>query len=171
MTSTTLGTDDTLKSSAALLGHITLTAYDENGEIKNYRQTDNVVVNTGDNCILMDILSTSSGSCATASQFNVVHLGTGTTTMSEGSVLQDMTWNRVTTGTVGALTAASSTGGASATVTATFPDVSATITEAALMNSQASNTANILAMQDFADIALGSTDDLTVQWTITVDGS
>ena len=58
----TASPDNSLSSAAALLGHITLTAYDENGEIIGYQQTDNVVVNSGDDCIVEDLLG-ASGNC------------------------------------------------------------------------------------------------------------
>ena len=169
---TTMGPsgDNSLKSAAAMLGHITLTAYDENGEIKQYVQTDNVIVNSGDDCIVEAILGASGGCANPSNAFTFVHLGTGASTMTEGSTLTEMTWNRQTAGSPNAITAASGASGASSTVSATFQDVSTTITEAALINSSGS-AGDILAIQDFADIALGETDDLTVQWTITVDGS
>jgi len=40
-----------LKSGAMVLGHLTLTAYDENGNVIAYQQTDNTVTNRGDDCI------------------------------------------------------------------------------------------------------------------------
>lgn len=51
--------DNRLKSSAAMLGHITLIAYDENGNVKDYVQTDNVILNEGDLCIIEDLFGAS----------------------------------------------------------------------------------------------------------------
>ena len=40
-----------LKGQTSVLGHVTLTAYDEDGNVIAYRQTDNIVINAGDDCI------------------------------------------------------------------------------------------------------------------------
>ncbi|MHA7733548.1 hypothetical protein [Nitrosopumilus sp. S6] len=165
--------DNQLKSTAAMLGHITLIAYDSEGNVKNYVQTDNVVVNEADDCI-MEAFFQPSGVTACQNPntiFDHIAIGTGNTAFSEDGDLSDLTWHSQTTGSVSAGTAASGNSGASAVVSATFNDVSATITEAALHNNPTTASADTMAIQDFNDIALGSTDDLTIQWTITVDGS
>ena len=51
----------TLNSGSFMTGHLTLTATDENGNIKAYQQTDNVVINTADNCISEKIFTLTSG--------------------------------------------------------------------------------------------------------------
>jgi len=173
-TTADLSNDNQLQSTAALLGHISLVAYDENGNIKNYVQTDNVILDEGDDCIIEDLFGASGGCFAThgvADPFDDIVIGTGTVTFTEGSAYSQVTYDSVTAATVGSLTAASAGGGASTTVTANFFDVGATITEAALANSSVTATADFLAIQDFSDIVLGASDDLTVQWTITVDGT
>ena len=160
-----------LKSTAGMLGHITLTATDENGNIKAYRQTDNVIINNGDNCLVADTFNVSVGSCgATQSAYDDVHIGTGSGPFGETSTILSA-WKVSTAGSVGSITPASATVGASVIVTANFIDVSASIAEAALYNSANSAGADVLALQSFTAIPLGPTDDLTVQWTISIDGS
>lgn len=158
----------TMKSSAGMLGHITLTAFDENGNTIAYRQTDNVIINKGDDCLLENTLGVATNCQNPTTAFNVVHIGTGTTAHTEGSPSLT-TWYRTTGGTAANTISAAGTSGASAIVTASFLDVSASIGEAALYNS-ALSAGDILALQQFTAIPLGPTDDLTIQWTVTIDG-
>ncbi len=169
-----------LIANSALTGHLTLTAYDENGNIKTYRQTDNIVLNMGDNCIADLLFAEASGVCATeaANGFNFIHIGTGSnaTTPKE-------TWINplpITCGTGNAapdtvdsvaMTAAAGTGGTAALLTSTFTDVGANINEAAIKDSGTCGSGSPLAYQQFTAIALGALDDLTVQWTVNVDGN
>jgi hypothetical protein len=50
-TNTTTLSVSPLKSASGMFGHVTLTAYDENGNIKAYRQLDNVITNQMDDCL------------------------------------------------------------------------------------------------------------------------
>lgn len=158
-----------LASAAGLVGHITLTATDENGNIKAYRQSDNVIINKGDDCIIEDVFGSDTPCSNVAAVYDDIHIGTGTTGFSETSTALT-TWYRTTAGTVGAATTAQGTTGAFVTVTALFPDVSANIAEAALYNTNLS-AGDVLALQQFTAIPLGATDDLTIQWTVTIDGN
>ena len=159
---------NSLKSSAGMLGHITLTAVNEDGNIIAYRQTDNVVINTGDNCIAEDIFGTDFASCAGTAVFDKVHIGIGTAAFTETST-DIASLNDSVTGVFTTTGAATSTGGASVTLQAAFTDVSAAIAEAALKNGSAGS--DVLALQSFTPISLGPTDDLTIDWTVTVDGN
>jgi len=157
---------NTLKSTAGLVGHITLTATDDEGNVVAYRQTDNVVINAADQCIAADIFgATAFGGCTDAA-YTQVHIGTAVSSFTEGSA--DLgTFSKSTGGAISSTVAATALSGASVTIQADFIDVSATITEAALKNSGG----NVLALQNFSGIALGATDDLTIQWTVTIDGN
>ena len=162
---------NTVKSAAGLVGHLTLTATNEDGEIIAYRQTDNVVVNAGDDCLLDDTFGTSLSSCTSPdTAFTFVHIGTG----GDSSVTETdtglTTFETQTGGTTSNFVAAATDQGASIRVTADFLDVSASIDEAALMNT-AAVTGDVLALQEFAAISLGQNDDLTIEWTVTIDGS
>ena len=160
---------NTLKSTAGVLGHITLTAIDENGNIKAYRQSDNVIINKGDDCLIEDTFGATTACSDVTAVYDDIHIGTGTASFTEGSTGLT-TWRSTTGGTVGTAVAATGTTGASVTVTATFLDVSASIAEAALYNGAATST-DVLALQQFSAISLGPTDDLTIQWTVSIDGS
>jgi len=174
--SNSFGTNDTstLDSSSFMVGHLTLTAHDEYGNIKQYIQTDNVVVNTADNCISEKIFTLSSGNgCTVAANYDHIHIGTGSdSNTSEGDVDPlPITWTAAATASSIALTNATGTGGAATLLTATFNNVNADIDEAAIRNSVTQGAGNALAYQQFPLIPLGATDDLTVEWTVTIDGN
>lgn len=174
--SSSFGTNDasTLDSSSFMIGHLTLTAHDEYGNIKQYIQTDNVVLNTADNCISEKMFTLTSGDgCTLASNYDFIHIGTGSdASTSEGDVDPlPITWNAAAAATSIALTNATGTGGAATLLTATFNNVNAGIDEAAIRNSVTQGAGNPLAYQQFTEIVLGATDDLTVEWTVTLDGN
>ena len=157
-----------LKSTAMMVGHLTLTAVNEDGDIIAYRQTDNVVVNNGDNCIAESTFGGDWSCGAPSNPFLNVHIGTATAAFSEASTgLVALTETAL--GTLGTPLTATSTTGAHATITATFVDVGNTIAEAALRNG-GSTTSDLLAINTFTPISLGANDDLTIDWTVTIDG-
>lgn len=167
-----------MNSGATMLGHLTLTAYDEHGNIKAYQQTDNVVLNRGDDCISEKIFSLTIGDgCAINDNFDFVLIGTGggaATSEGEGDPLprtvQGTGLNASASGSV-TLTTASGSGGASTLLSVTFADVNAQIDEAAIRNANGDSSGIPLAYQNFTAIDLGSNDDLTVDWTVTIDGN
>lgn len=167
-------TKSTLDSAAYMTGHLKLTAYDENGNVKAYRQTDNIVLNKGDDCMAELIFdNTGTDQCTQEQLFDVVHIGTG----SDGSTSEGdapplpITCTTSINATTSAVTAASGTGGSQTLLTAAFNNVGANIDEAALKDSVACGGGNALAYQQFTEIPLGANDDLTVEWTITIDGN
>ena len=159
-----------LKSQAGLVGHLTLTAYDTDGNVIAYRQTDNVVVNKGDDCISELIFTITSGaSCTGLTTFDRVHIGTGDSSGASETTTGLVSYNSETGFASAALTQASGSGGAATLITANFFNVGATIQEASIQESSAT-TSSALAIQSFAAIPLGGADDLTIQWTVTIDG-
>ena len=75
-----------LKSTAGMLGHVTLIATDQNGNIIGYRQTDNVVINHGDDCISDLIFAQSSGVTCTleaANMYDNISIGFGVNSNTE----------------------------------------------------------------------------------------
>jgi len=169
-----------------IMGHIEFIATDSDGNIKQYIQTDNTVVNIGENCmgeLLFDVDMTG----VTADECT----GTGTTTGSHGSNANGFTFLGIGTGATGEaennVALATETGsriqetsqvptgstGASGTsgqvvLSEVFTPGALTITEAGLFD--ASTAGNMLARQLFTGIPLGASDQLTVQWTITIGG-
>lgn len=161
---------NSVKSTAGMLGHITLTATNEDGNVIAYRQLDNVIVNTGDDCIAQNLFGVSF-SCNTATAaYTTISIGTATAVHTEGESALSL-YHATTGSTLGTPTSAIGTSGAFVTITAAFLNVSADIAEAALRNNALSASGDTLALNDFTVISLGATDDLTIDWTVTVDGS
>jgi len=159
-----------LKSHAAIVGHVTLTAYDDDGNVIAYRQTDNVVLDDGDDCISELIFSVTGGTCSLVSTFDRIYIGTGDSSgATEGSTAL-VTPNAQTGFASAVMTPATGGGGAATLITANFFNVGATIQEASIQES-AVTASSVLAIQSFSAIPLGGSDDLTIQWTVTIDGA
>lgn len=149
-------------------GHIELVLTDADGNIKAYRQTDNLIVNQG-------IYATSDKLFGTAlvsneGTFNFVGIGTGTTSPAAGNTNVVSQLSNKRTGTVTDVTG-SSTGGQIVGFWAAgkLKNGSGTnaITEAGLFDTFANATGLMYARQTFTAINAGSSDSLTVTWSIT----
>jgi len=170
-----------LQSSARMLGHVTLTAYDENGNIKAYRQTDNVITNQLDDCFAKLAFAGVSGTACTggasASMFSKMAIGAKASPVtSEDQIALGLyiTSPGSSTGFDSAvLTPATGTGGSSLLITSTFrPGVVTPVTEAAIQSTSLTDgTALEAATQGFTTINLGASDTLTIAWTINIDGN
>lgn len=81
VTSTTEGTK--------ILGHVQLTVFDENGDVKSYTQSDNLVVNTGLQSISDLIFATTQATGE--GTFNTIIVGTGANTADATDTLASLT--------------------------------------------------------------------------------
>ncbi|MBS3923021.1 MAG: hypothetical protein KGZ37_07755 [Nitrosarchaeum sp.] len=169
-----------IKSAAGMLGHVTLTAYDENGNIKAYRQTDNTVLNQMDDCLSQLAFTVTSGAstCTNLGSglYNRIVVGQGTAATSETMTALNsyIASTGSSTGFASAvMTPATTSGGASVLITSNFAGLgSVTVSEAALQaGSTTTGTANEAAIQVFTGIPLGTSDTLQIQWTVTIDGN
>ena len=163
--------------SPVLLGHIVAVAKDQNGDIKAYRQTDNLVVSNGLNATSNALFGTTQTTTTTVGTFKYVGVGT-----TGGSVnYKDTTLNAQRgshlSGTVTNIQAGGGTG-MGAQIAATWPagrlanasSTTTTINEAALFDG--GNGTNLYAHQVISPgIALGTADTLTVTWQITFSHS
>ncbi len=169
-----------------MMGHITLTATDQDGNILSYIQTDNIIVNVGENCVAESI-------------FNVTTIGTdlcaGTGTHNTGNGVADEGFTYIAIGTNSTMAGAanktlgtevdrikdnstsvtSSTGtGAGSKAVVTVSTVftatgTPTIRESGIFDSILGDANdNMLARQTFGDIPLTAGDKLTVEWEITI---
>ena len=164
-----------------ITGHITLVATDPNGNIKAYRQTDNIVVNRGADCVTRLLfggaagtgrgLGTGTGSCVGGlnAPWTIIGIGTGTTTEAATDVgLQ----TELTSGGLqragGAVSYVNATTGTSqATITNQFSSTTtAAVTESGLFNSTTVSGSGMFAHKVFSAINLVSGDKLTVTWTV-----
>ena len=157
------------------LGHVTLTLYGADGSIKAYRQTDNLIVNNGDNATVSamfgaHIRHTTNYNVGT---FNAVAVGTGATAPTTAdSALGTQAGHKV----IGTTSNSTATRG-NVVLTTTFnpgkiTNSSAAVTEAGIFDNTAStlasNSTNMFARQTFTSITVGSADTLTITWTVNI---
>jgi len=158
------------------LGHLTLVAYASDGSIKAYRQTDNLVVNNGDNQTANKIFGTAlTTTSATQNVFNSVAVGTG---VAAPTTMQTALGTQAGHKLSAAVTTPNPVHG-QAVLTATFgagritnSSVTA-ITESGIFDNTAGsnlvqNNTNMFARQTFSAINVGPTDSLQLTWTITI---
>ena len=175
-----------------MTGHVTTIVKDANGDIKAYRQGDNLITFNGKNCVsklLFGGPSTSRGAAGTGScvgiltaPFNAIAIGNGTATVTPAIADQRLTKEVGGNGmsrVAGTITYTNSTvGSATALITGTFGpwasvgSASTTIIqEAGLFNS---TTNNDTTGGMFAHIAipsaptLNSGDSVTIKYTVTI---
>jgi hypothetical protein len=78
-------TDAKAVSQMGIFGHITLTATDPDGKIISYIQTDNLIVNRGENCVaetMFNVTTDGNNACigkgVTTDRFTFIAIGNGT---------------------------------------------------------------------------------------------
>ena len=169
-----------LSDSPMFLGHIELVAKDTNGNIKAYRQTDNLVVNTGKSCAAVAIFGLpTNGSQTTAcggvstNKFTQIAIGVATAAPAAGDLaLGSQTGGRATNGTYSLVNGTTGALGASATnpfysIQTTFHPTAVNIAEAGIFD--AGTNGHMFAHQQFTAISLAASDTLTVTWRITLN--
>lgn len=172
-----------------IYGHVTTIVKDANDHIKAYRQTDNVVVTTGKNCVsklLFGGPSTSRGAAGTGvcqgantAPWNVIAIGNGSGAVTPATtdyLLAAETSNgNGLARQAGSITYTNSTASASATalIQATFTVANirssgTQVTESGLFNSTTVGAFSMFAHQGITSIPLNNGDSLTVKWTVNV---
>lgn len=170
-----------------VLGHIELVTKDKYGNIKAYRQTDNMVVSNGLNATVNDLFGSAlqTTSASTVKTFSYVGVGTSNTAVAYTDTLLTAQRGNRLPGTVTAIQAGGGTGmGAQIVATwgagklANASSTTTTIQEAGLFdagnttNTPTSSMANLYAHQVISPgISLGTSDTLTVTWKITFSHS
>ena len=159
-----------------MLGHIQLILTGSDGNVKQYVQTDNLIVDEGmDTMIDLMFPDTNLNGNSTDNKFKYIGIGTGNTGAAAGNIGEETLisgCNRIADGAVTGSSAIS--GESTGTVDAQFSGAtcaSTTVREAVLTNSgtdAAANAGELLARQTFTAINLGASDTLTVTWNITV---
>lgn len=179
-----------LATGAYMTGHVETILTDSQGNVKEYRQSDNVITNTGENCVIRLLfnrenagVNANSNSCkgALTASWNVIALGTNSGVAVNGTNSGLGTETAATglgrsTGTVSFTnsTGAASTGAgtaAVATISKTFTNTSGSavaVQESGLFNSTTVVGSGMFARQSFSTITVGNGDQLTVNWTINV---
>lgn len=172
-----------------MMGHLTIEAHDEGGDLIAYRQTDNEVVDDGEQCILKMLFATTDSTAgrggytgtsactgALTGAWDVISIGTGTTAAADTQVLlvnETSTSNGLERGTATTKTWTNGTGATttklvlSKTFTSDSPRAH-TIAESGLFNSTSVDANGMLARQVFTGVALSDGDSITITWTFTV---
>ena len=175
-----------------MMGHITVEAHNEGGDMIAYRQTDNEVVDDGAQCILKmlfattgsgeagrgEYTSTGAGGCtgALTGAWDVISIGTDTTAVDDTHVLLGNETSTSVGLERGTATTKTWTNGTCATtsnlvLSKTFTSDSPrahTIAESGLFNSTTVDANGMLARQVFTGVALSDGDSITITWTFTV---
>ncbi len=179
-------------ASGLITGHVTTTLTDTAGNIKEYRQSDNLIVNQGENCVTKmlfgalggDTLGTSVCTGQNTDGFRYIQIGNSSQTVQSSDYKLGNPYN-ATSGVsslvpkVATVTLTNSTGSGSGTtaialLTTTFTSTQTaaqTVSESGLFNSTIDNTNGMFARQTFTGISMNNGDSLTVQWTINVGGT
>lgn len=179
---------------AYMTGHVETVVRDSDGNIKEYRQSDNVIVNRGENCVAKLLFesdgsgaglgaTTDTGTGCTGSlnqPWTAIVLGNDTTATAgtqtglgvehKGNSLVRATATTITF-TNATTSSGASTDRAVITLAKTFTNNSGgsnTVSESGLFNSTSVGAGGMFARQQFSTITLSSGDSLTVTWTINI---
>jgi len=187
----------TASTETTVLGHFTLILKDEFGNIKDYREFDNHIVNEGDSCIANLLFTSATGSACGGLTFNEI----GVSDCSDGTVAPaDDTHTPAGNATCDLITDATNVFDELAGTAANFGDFceivasntyttapnkvrsSTTVTEleipgaapnivreAGILNDCAVDQ-QMLAIQSFADVTLNTGDSLTINYDISFSG-
>jgi hypothetical protein len=178
---------------AYMSGHVTTILTDSQGIVKEYRQSDNVITNVGENCVAKLLfqddgtgagLGSGTGTSACTGSLNepwsVIAIGTSTTKANGTNVVlgSELAGSGLTRAKATSYTWTNSSGTAgnsAATVvlakTFTNTGSSVQVAESGLFNSTTAAGSGLFARQNFTAIGLGNGDSLTVQWTINIGGT
>jgi hypothetical protein len=165
--------------SAYMIGHVEYTVRGADGQVKQYAQGDNLIVEKGKDCAAKMIFDNSSSTACTITSgttgFNFIAIGNATGDGVTGNELQLDTG--VTVGeidrTSGTVTIDITGTDTIATITTTTPFAftsisSTTVEQSGLFDDGTALRGNMFAMRDDLGIFVNSADTLSVTWTITL---
>jgi len=150
---------------AKAYGHFTLVVHDENGYVTGYMQSDNLVVDTGLDCMGDLVFGTTL--CTAEALFQFIEIGTGSTapTIADSAIETAIGGcSRVQDATPAGDTA--TPGEMTATIESVFSGATcaASVTEAGVFD--AASAGNMIARSTFGTVTVGSADTLTVTYNI-----
>lgn len=182
-------------ASAFISGHVTTIQKDAEGNVVAYRQTDNQIVNQGENCaarlLFQPVTASGTGTTvctgALSTGFVFIQIGNSTATNAPDQYKLANPHNSTSFGSTTTLaiaqstsntwtnnTSTTATNAASVILSKTFTNNSGrtvTVSESGLFNSTDNNSNAMFARQQFTTITLSNNDQLTVQWTVNVGGT
>ena len=182
-------TDTKMVNHMDMMGHITLTATDQDGNILSYIQTDNLIVNVGENCVaesvfnvttigtdLCDGTGTQTGGNANGvadGGFTFIAIGTNNTAVAETDQALGNSTSEVSRIKANSTSVDSSPGTAGSKAVVTLTGIftatgTPTIVESGIFDKAAAADENMLARQVFTGIPLTAGDKLTVEWQIEI---
>ena len=167
-----------------MMGHAIIEAHDSQGNLIAYRETDNQVVDRGEQCVLKMLFGgagpaaagTTVCTGATTLPWTVIAIGTSSNTdnletdyilLNETSSTDGLSRGIATTQTWQNGTGSTAT---QITLSKTFTNggSSHTIQESGLFNSTTVAGSGMLARQTFSGVTLANGDSITVTWTFSV---
>lgn len=152
--------NDTLK----LKGRVGIVVKDKDGNVKETRDVNNLVVNDGLNFIARRMHGTS------ADVMSHIAVGTGSGEPSAAgrtTLINETHREPLDSGFPATPTGTSITYKASLEAN----DVTGALTEAAIFNDPSSGSGDMLCRVEFGTVTLTSTDSLVIEWTITLSAS
>ena len=168
--------DDPQLDGVGLQGHVVATVYDTDGNVKQYMQSDNVIVNRGIDKLFVETFQPSSpftgGINTTSKTIEYMQLGTGGSELGTSATAL----GSATAGCITTFTGVGAGGGAALGINATFDNsigggacVGPNLGEAGLFDTvHGSGVAAMFAQNAFSSgVILGSSDSLDVDWTFT----
>jgi len=164
--------------SAYMIGHVEYTVRGTDGQVKQYVQGDNLIVQRGKDCAAQMIFDNSSSTACTITSgttgFNFIAIGNATGAVSGDELQLD---TGVTVGeidrTPGTVTIDITGTDTIATITTTTPFAftsisSTTVQQSGLFDDGTPVSGNMFAMRDALAIPVTSADTLAVTWKITL---
>ena len=176
-------------ASGFMMGHLQVETFDKDGNLKDYRQTDNAVVDDGEQCISKMLFGTTQASAgrgeytgtsactgSLTGAWDVIAIGTDSTAAADTQVIllnETATSDGLERGVATTKTWTNGTGSTTTKIvmSKTFTSDSPrdhTIQESGLFNSTTVAGSGMLARQTFSGVTLSDGDSITVTWTFTV---
>lgn len=174
---------NTTDSESFAMGHVTATLRDADGNIKAYRQTDNLIVNTGFDMLAVQIFGNATGTGSTITGiggFNnggtvkAMAIGTGNAAAAATQVdLQTYDSGCANkTATFAESTTTTGTDKINMETSVTFQGTAGcdiNVNEAGLFsNVDGKKSGDMFARQQFTQVAVGANDSLTLNWDVTL---
>lgn len=147
-----------LQENIKVTGKVLVQVFDKDGNVKDERKIDNLVVTAGKGFIAASMLKTTTNSPAAMSHMAI---GSNNTAAANGDTALGTELGRVSL-------ASATNSGAVTTYTASFPAGTGTgaVVEAGILNNSSGGT--LLCRTVFAVVNKGSDDSMSITWAITV---
>ena len=144
-----------IQDQTQVTGRLIIEVFDKDGNVKDKREIDNLVVAVGKTFIASRMVG------ATANVMSHMAIGSGTTAAASGDTTLGTELGRVSL-------SSSTSSGAVATYVASFPAGTGTgaVTEAGILNAASAGT--MLARTVFSVVNKGADDAMSITWAITV---